>query len=169
MKGEHTLGIEPRSVITENDANVFAQSCCVMLMEEYGAFPAVVWLESHSAPCGERFLCQHWRGCKIRTILPIRRHISDMRLRGFQKERLEKVLGLPNPSYTQKPGVFETIPPSVVTPAFGEGEQIASPAFQLKSKRRFTKQKAKRFLRVSAGSPKRNICLGEAIPLIKGG
>lgn len=69
----------------------------------------------------------------------------------------------------KNPAIFETIPPSVIAVAFGEGEQIASPAFRLKSKRRFTKQKAKRFLRVSAGSPKRNICLGEAIPLIKGG
>lgn len=132
-------------------------------------FLPMEWRESHGTPRGKRFLCQHRRGHEITTILPIRRHISDVTLRGFQKQKVEKVLRAPKPSFTQKPGVCETIPPSVITTAFGEVEQIASAAFQLKSKRRFTKQKAKRFLRVSADSPKRNICLGEAIPLIKGG
>lgn len=131
-------------------------------------FLPMEWRESHGTPRSKRFLCQHRRGCEI-TILPNRRHISDVTLRGFQKQKVEKVLRAPKPSFTQKPGACETIPPSVITTAFGEGEQIASAAFQLKSKRQFTKQKAKRFLRVSAGSPKRNICLGEAIPLIKGG
>lgn len=137
-------------------------------------FLPMEWCESHDTPCGKRFLCQHQRRGEITTISPVRRRISDVTL-----HRITKAKGLkrspsappPIPSYTQKKkkktAIFETIPPSVIT--VGEGEQIASPAFRLKSKRRFTKQKAKRFLRVSAGSPKRNICLGEAVPLIKAG
>lgn len=136
-------------------------------------FLPMEWCESHGTPCGKRFLCQHQRRREITTISPVRRRISDVTLHRITKAKgLKRSLRPPIPSYTKKrrrkkTAIFETIPPSVIT--VGEGEQIASPAFRLKSKRRFTKQKAKRFLRVSAGSPKRNICLGEAVPLIKAG
>lgn len=129
-------------------------------------FLPMEWCESHDTPCGKRFLCQHQRRREITTISPVRRRISDVTLHRITKAKGLKC-SLKKKKKKKKTAIFETIPPSVIT--VGEGEQIASPAFRLKSKRRFTKQKAKRFLRVSAGSPKRNICLGEAVPLIKAG
>lgn len=176
MKSEHALGMWSWGMIVEKDANIFTQLWVVgewhWWKNKVFFFPPFEWFESRDMPCGKRFLCQHQREGEIaQQFHPSGGAYQTWHIVELQKQKSETSPGLHSFTYKKKKERKKkfTIPVFSYCLRLGETAEITSPAFKLESKDNLQNKKQKSFLRVSAGSPKRNIRLGEAIPLIRGG
>lgn len=151
MKREHTLGIGPRGLIVEKDANIFIQSWVVEVWhwwKDKVFFLLFEWSESQDIQRGKRFLCQHQRGCEITQQF----HPSGGTYQTWRCVELQKQMSkrFPQHSFLHiRRGEKNSNPWNNSTFSYhhclGKKVQITSPAFKLKSTDNLQNKKQRAF------------------------